>query len=60
MTDDTLFAEGLRSILTGIAANHSFASGQTAKIADLVANIGYPDYPAMPRSTAVLGMPPKV
>jgi predicted dehydrogenase len=51
---------GAYSILTGIAANHCFISGQTTKIADLVGNIGRPDYPPMPGSGAALGMPPKV
>jgi hypothetical protein len=51
---------GAYSILTGIAANHCFASGQTTKIADLVANIARPDYPPMPGATVTLGMPPKV
>ncbi len=51
---------GAYSILTGIAANHCFISGQTTKIADLVGNIGRPDYSPMPGSSAALGMPPKV
>jgi predicted dehydrogenase len=51
---------GAYSILTGIAANHCFASGQTTQIADLVPNIGRPDYPPMPGRGAPLGMPPKV
>ena len=51
---------GAYSILTGIAANHCFLTGQTTKIADLVPNIGRPDYPTMPSHLAALGMPPKV
>jgi predicted dehydrogenase len=51
---------GAYSILTGIAANHCFVSGQTTQIADLVGNIARPDYPPMPGATAALGMPPKV
>ena len=51
---------GAYSILTGIAANHCFASGQTTRIADLVGSLARPDYPPMPGSTLALGMPPKV
>ena len=51
---------GAYSILTGIAANTCFATGQTVKIADLVTNIGYPDYPRMPTARDPVGMPPKV
>jgi hypothetical protein len=39
---------GAYSILTGIAANHSLATGQLVRIGDLVQNIGLPDYPSMP------------
>jgi predicted dehydrogenase len=39
---------GAYSILTGIAANRSMASGQCVEIGDLVQNIGHPDYPPMP------------
>jgi predicted dehydrogenase len=39
---------GAYSILTGVAANHSLATGQPIAIADLVQNIGLPDYPPMP------------
>ena len=39
---------GAYSILTGVAANRSIASGQLIRIPDLVQNIGIPDYPAMP------------
>jgi predicted dehydrogenase len=50
---------GAFSILTGIAANHSFLSHQEVRIADLVSDIGLPDYPAMPTHTAPLPMPPR-
>jgi len=39
---------GAYSILTGIAANKSMATGQAINIDDLVKGIGLPDYPAMP------------
>src|ERR1041385_6108258 len=39
---------GAYSILTGIAANHSFVTGKAVEIADLVPRIPLPDYPAMP------------
>jgi predicted dehydrogenase len=42
---------GAYSILTGVAANRSMASGQPVQIADLVNGIGLPDYPAMPAPT---------
>jgi len=51
---------GAYSILTGVAANTCFRTGQPIKIADLVKNIGYPDYPAMPSRTAPLPMPTKM
>jgi predicted dehydrogenase len=50
---------GAYSILTGVAANQSIETGKTIRIADLVRNIGYPDYPAMPAKDAPLPMPPK-
>lgn len=50
---------GAYSILTGAAANHSFETGTTIKIADLVKNIGYPDYPAMPTRQDPVPMPPR-
>jgi predicted dehydrogenase len=50
---------GAYACLTGIAANHSFHSGQEIKIAELVKDIGYPDYPEMPSRTAPLPMPAK-
>ena len=51
---------GAYSILTGIAANHSFISGQSVNVADLVPNLSLPDYPAMPSHTTPVPMPPKV
>ena len=39
---------GAYSILTGIAANNSIASGAAVRIDDLVHDIGLPDYPQMP------------
>ena len=39
---------GAWSILTGIAANRSMETGQPVRIADLVHDIGLPDYPPMP------------
>jgi predicted dehydrogenase len=39
---------GAYSILTGVAANKSIATGKPVVIADLVKRIGYPDYPPMP------------
>lgn len=50
---------GAYSILTGVAANHCFKTGQPVKIANLVQNIGYPDYPEMPSRTEPLPMPKK-
>ncbi|MEY4387123.1 MAG: hypothetical protein RLY20_2406 [Verrucomicrobiota bacterium] len=50
---------GAASILTGIAANHAFRSGDTIRIADLVSGLGHPDYPAMPNHTDPVPMPPK-
>jgi predicted dehydrogenase len=48
---------GAYSILTGIAANHSFISGKAVQIADLVPEIALPDYPAMPSHTEPVPMP---
>jgi hypothetical protein len=51
---------GAYSILTGIAANHSFISGEAIEIADLVSGIPLPDYPAMPTHDQPVPMPPRV
>jgi len=50
---------GAYSILTGIAANHSFKNGKEIRIKDLVSNIGYPDYPPMPTHEDPVPMPPR-
>jgi hypothetical protein len=39
---------GAYSILTGIAANQSMATGQLVTIDSLAQDIGRPDYPPMP------------
>jgi len=54
------FRSGAYSILIGAAANQAFRTGKVIQINDLVANIGYPDYPAMPSRTAPLPMPEKM
>jgi predicted dehydrogenase len=51
---------GAYSILTGVAANICFQTGQPVTIADLVQNIDYPDYPDMPSRVASLPMPEKI
>ena len=51
---------GAYSILTGVAANRCFETGKPVLIPDLVQNIGYPDYPAMPPRTGPLPMPEKL
>ena len=50
---------GACSILTGIAANHSFVTGKTVQIADLVPHQSLPDYPPMPSHTGPVPMPPR-
>ena len=50
---------GAYSILTGVAANESMASGQSVRIADLVSGIGYPDYAPMPGLDELLPIPGK-
>jgi predicted dehydrogenase len=50
---------GAYSVLVGIAANQSFVSRQPVKVANLVKNLAYPSYPAMPNPRAPLPMPPK-
>ena len=51
---------GAYSILTGVAANESMATGQAVRIADLVGGIGRPDYPSMPAADEPLPMLPDV
>jgi predicted dehydrogenase len=50
---------GAYSALVGIAANRCIVTGQPVKIADLVSNIGGPDYPAMPTHEGPVPMPKK-
>ena len=50
---------GAASILTGIAANHSFRTGETITIASLVPGLKKPDYPVMPNHTDPVPMPPQ-
>jgi predicted dehydrogenase len=50
---------GAYSMLTGAAANRCFETGQPVKIADLVKDIGYPDYPKMPSHEEPVPMPSK-
>ncbi len=49
---------GAYSILTGIAANHSFKTGKVVVIADLVPGMHLPEYPAMPSHDESVPMPP--
>ena len=51
---------GAFSILTGVAANRCFETKQPVQIADLVENLGYPEYPEMPSRVASLPMPAKM
>jgi predicted dehydrogenase len=48
---------GAASILTGIAANRCFATGQPVKVADLVTGLQRPDYAPMPTRTEPVPMP---
>ena len=48
---------GAYSILTGIAANQSIATGMLINIADLVQGVERPDYPVMPSFTDPLPLP---
>jgi predicted dehydrogenase len=48
---------GAYSILTGVAANRSMATGRPVMIADLVKGIGRPDYPPMPSTQEALPLP---
>jgi predicted dehydrogenase len=50
---------GAYSILTGIAANHSFTSGEAVEIAKLVPGMELPEYPKMPSHTEPVPMPPR-
>jgi predicted dehydrogenase len=48
---------GAYSILTGIAANISIATGKKVDINDIIKNLDYPDYPGMPSREKPLDMP---
>jgi predicted dehydrogenase len=50
---------GAYSLLTGVAANYSMATGKEIRIDDLVKDIGMPDYPVMPSHTDSVPMPDK-
>ncbi|MFA7229482.1 MAG: Gfo/Idh/MocA family oxidoreductase, partial [Melioribacteraceae bacterium] len=50
---------GAYSLLTGVAANYSMSTGNEIKIADLVHNIGMPDFPEMPNHRDSVPMPDK-
>jgi hypothetical protein len=50
---------GAYSLLTGVAANESMASGKQIFIADLVHDIGMPDFPVMPSHDEPVPMPKK-
>lgn len=50
---------GAYGCLVGAAINRCFQTGAPVKIADLVPDIGYPDYPPMPSRTGPLPMPKK-
>jgi len=47
---------GAYSILTGVAANRSMATGQVVRIDALVQGIGYPEYTAMPSPDAPMDL----
>ncbi len=48
---------GAYSIITGIAANRSIATGECVKVADLIEPIPMPDYPQMPVPEDPLPLP---
>lgn len=50
---------GAVSILTGVAANRCFETGQPVKVADLVSGLARPDYPPMPTRELPVPMPPR-
>lgn len=50
---------GAYSILTGIAANHSFATGKTITVADLVPDLSRPEFAPMPSHETSVPMPPR-
>ncbi len=51
---------GAYSILTGVAANKSMATGQRIEIAKLVQNIGMPEYAPMPSPDEPIALPSKI
>jgi predicted dehydrogenase len=51
---------GAYSIITGIAANMSMASGKPIQIKDILKNVDYPEYTSMPSHDVPLQMPPEV
>jgi predicted dehydrogenase len=51
---------GAYSCLTGIAANLAFKENKEIRIAELVQNIGMPDFPVMPSRTDLVPMPVKI
>jgi predicted dehydrogenase len=50
---------GAYSVLVGVAANRSIASGQPVRIAEIAGGVGRPDYPAMPDHAGPVPMPRK-
>jgi hypothetical protein len=48
---------GAWSILTGVAANHSIASGRSIKIDDLVPGLDLPDYSPGPDNQGPIPLP---
>ncbi|MBI5770909.1 MAG: Gfo/Idh/MocA family oxidoreductase [Verrucomicrobia bacterium] len=51
---------GAWSILVGIAANRSIATGAAQRISDLISGVPRPDYAPMPSRDQPLPMPPRV
>jgi predicted dehydrogenase len=51
---------GAYSVLVGVAANESIATGKVVSIADLAGDILTPTYPPMPHRNDPLPMPPRV
>jgi len=51
------YRAGAWSILSGIAANHSIASGKAIHIKNLISGLNEPDYPPMPSPTEPLEIP---
>jgi hypothetical protein len=51
------YRAGAWSVLSGIAANHSIASGKAIHIKNLISGLDEPDYPLMPSPTEPLEIP---